>query len=221
MESSKWVIFGEQGEYRANRSGLIQTRVRRGRSLDNKKGKKIVSDWVDLIPRKCRTDMYGGFYYCVNAGLNGKTTDRVHTIICNLFHGPKPQGKYEVDHIDGCRENNSAENLRWATHKENMENARYRGAWKKMAELSFPYESEEQFLAIMTQLNAGISHKEMERRYNKSRSVFSRLSTMDKQCGFVYRHRWLSVKIQKNDFFGGAEKFPLDGDTYRGHFKSI
>lgn len=207
---NEWIVFGNESEYRAHKSGKIQTRVRRGRKLDGKPGKKIVDEWADLEPRKNRTDMYGGYYYSVNAGLNGKTCGRVHTIICNLFHGPRPKGKYEVDHIDGCRENNSAENLRWATHKENMENARMRGAWKKMAEFSFTYDSEEQFLAIMTQLNAGISHIEMARRYKKSPSTFSRLSTMDKQCGFIYRHKWLSKKILKFDFFGGHKDFPLE-----------
>ena len=35
---------------------------------------------------------------------------------------PNPENKREIDHIDGDRLNNSLENLRWVTPKENMNN---------------------------------------------------------------------------------------------------
>lgn len=210
MLKDEWVVFGNQGEYRANKDGVIQSRVRKGKSPDGKNGKRIVEDWIDLVPKKERTDKSGGYYYVVSAGLNGKTRDRLHSIICSLFHGGRPSVGYEIDHIDGNRDNNSASNLRWVTHKENMEYAKQRGAWERLSKEAFPFKSEEEFLSIMTQINAGIGNIELERRYGKDRSIFSRLTTMTKQVGFVHRHRWLSKKILKDDFFGGHKNFPLE-----------
>lgn len=44
----------------------------------------------------------------------------VHELVCIAFHGPKFEG-FEVAHRDGTRINNNAENLRWATREENIQ----------------------------------------------------------------------------------------------------
>ena len=47
----------------------------------------------------------------------------VHRIVCMAFHGVDGYLKgLFVDHIDTDRANNSADNLRWVTQKENMNN---------------------------------------------------------------------------------------------------
>lgn len=46
-----------------------------------------------------------------------------HRLICEAFHGPAPEGKPYVDHIDRCKTNNTPSNLRWVSHKENVHNA--------------------------------------------------------------------------------------------------
>ena len=45
---------------------------------------------------------------------------KVHRLICASFHGPSPEGKDVVIHIDENSLNNRPENLRWGTQKENM-----------------------------------------------------------------------------------------------------
>ena len=47
----------------------------------------------------------------------------VHRLICEAYHGPAPEGKPFVDHIDRCKTNNTPSNLRWVSHKENVHNA--------------------------------------------------------------------------------------------------
>lgn len=48
-----------------------------------------------------------------------KRTLKVHRVVCEAFHGPRPEGKHDVAHGDGDHLNNAAANLRWATQKEN------------------------------------------------------------------------------------------------------
>lgn len=47
---------------------------------------------------------------------------RVHQVVCTAFHGPEPEPKMVVDHIDTNRCNNRPENLRWFTRLENALN---------------------------------------------------------------------------------------------------
>ena len=51
----------------------------------------------------------------------------VHQLVCAAFNGPPPSKKHEVAHADGVRDNSRAENLRWVTRAENMEDARLHG----------------------------------------------------------------------------------------------
>lgn len=42
----------------------------------------------------------------------------IHTLMCEAFHGPRPEGQ-QVRHLDGNRDNNAPSNLRWGTPREN------------------------------------------------------------------------------------------------------
>ena len=53
-----------------------------------------------------------------NKTISGK---RIYIIVAELFV-PNPENKPQVDHIDTNRNNNRADNLRWVTAKENMNN---------------------------------------------------------------------------------------------------
>ena len=54
----------------------------------------------------------------VNGRLHHK---RVATLVAEAFHGAKPIGT-EIDHVDGDKQNNSVENLRYVTHIQNINN---------------------------------------------------------------------------------------------------
>ena len=43
----------------------------------------------------------------------------VHSLIAEAFHGPRPDGM-DCCHIDGNRDNNAADNLRWDTRSNNI-----------------------------------------------------------------------------------------------------
>lgn len=56
----------------------------------------------------------------VSKGGEGKAL-LLHRLVCEAFHGPAPEGKNQVAHGDGSRDNNRADNLRWTNAKGNAE----------------------------------------------------------------------------------------------------
>lgn len=52
----------------------------------------------------------------------------VHCLVCEAFHGLRPLG-HEAAHNDGDSLNNKPDNLRWATHKENIADRKRHGRW--------------------------------------------------------------------------------------------
>ena len=61
---------------------------------------------------------YKGVVLCIN---QKRKTFRLHRLVAAAFI-PNPDNKPCVDHIDGDRANNHADNLRWVTAKENCNN---------------------------------------------------------------------------------------------------
>lgn len=73
-----------------------------------------------------------GGYLGVTLSKGGKSYHkRLHRLIAEAFV-PNPDGKPEVNHIDGDKQNNRADNLEWCTKSENMNHA-YRTGLQKTA----------------------------------------------------------------------------------------
>jgi hypothetical protein len=59
------------------------------------------------------------------------TTFYVHRLVA-AAHVPNPEGFTDVDHVNGQKADNRAENLRWCSHAQNLQWARSRlGNWSK------------------------------------------------------------------------------------------
>lgn len=88
-----------------------------------------------------------GHYITVSFRNNDKTkTYQLHRIIAELFV-EKTENKLFVNHIDGNKENNWAENLEWVTKSENTKHAYENGLIKKTTRKINQYDKEGNFIA--------------------------------------------------------------------------
>lgn len=67
-------------------------------------------------------------YHYVTFSRNSKVRPfAVHVMVCKAFYGKKPTPAHEVRHLNGDRWDNRVENLRWGTHRENMQDTLIHG----------------------------------------------------------------------------------------------
>jgi hypothetical protein len=73
----------------------------------------------------------------------------VHRLVCEAFHGPAPDG-CEVAHGDNDRANPSADNLRWATRRENVWDKDTHGTMLRGEAVGTAKLTEDEVIAIRT-----------------------------------------------------------------------
>ncbi len=97
---------------------------------------------------------------------------RVHSVVLTVFTGPCPTG-LEGCHNDGDRDNNNHSNLRWDTHKANMEDRRKHGRNVFGERNAAAILKEEQVLEIRRLYNGGkgVQQKQIAPLFNVSKQA--------------------------------------------------
>lgn len=109
-------IDGYNGAYQISNLGNIQ-RIKRRLSYSGGNGGRTIAEKL-LAPVVGKTG-----YLAVFLTKNGKFYNHyIHRLVAAAFV-PNPDNKRTVNHIDGDKSNNAADNLEWATHKENIKHA--------------------------------------------------------------------------------------------------
>lgn len=93
----------------------------------------------------------------------------VHRLVCEAFHGLCPDNKQHCAHWDGNPANNAPDNLRWATVKENSEDARRHGTLRVGVDSNLAKLDEKSVLAIRAEYkNGGTSYRKLGEKFGVS-----------------------------------------------------
>ena len=108
--SEQWrEISGRDGDYEVSNQGRVKSHKRKK-------------------PCILRHDMDRFGYHRVVLYENGERRKyQVHRLVAEAFIGPAPSNKHEINHADGCKDHNSADNLEWTTSSENKLHAERMG----------------------------------------------------------------------------------------------
>lgn len=113
-------------------------------------------------------------YFIVRFSGRGSGSIPLHQLVARCWLD-KPDGAWQVDHLNTNKGDNSVENLEWVTPKENMKRAMESGlydnlkslhriykVWKNNAKV-IPVEKRSQF---KSDADNGMTHKELAKKYN-------------------------------------------------------
>lgn len=122
-------IEGYEGLYQVSNKGRVKS-LARETPFTNRWGQRITRTRKEFI-MVAKKQANGYLVVCLrNCG--GKWVS-IHRIVAKAFI-PNPENKPQVDHIDGNKENNCVENLRWVTAAENAANPLWVEHSKNMSE---------------------------------------------------------------------------------------
>ena len=111
--SEKWKpVERFEGHYEVSSLGRVRSL---DRILTQKNGRKRFHKGRIIKPRKINS----GYYKVTLSANRRQESPTVHRLVLVTFKGQPPSKEYQVNHIDGDKTNNRADNLEWATPAEN------------------------------------------------------------------------------------------------------
>lgn len=122
-------ILGFESIYQVSNLGRVKRLYREDRYIRKDTGKACIRRVGEKILKPIHSKEYDEVDLYHN---NVSSYRRIHRLVAEMFV-PNPDHLSEVNHIDGDKRNNCAENLEWCTAKENIAHARRIGLRKDPA----------------------------------------------------------------------------------------
>lgn len=131
--------------------------------------------------------IWSGYMKC-SLGINGRMkTFAVHRLVAKAFV-PNPENKPEVNHINGIKSDNRAENLEWTTGSENQRHALRSGLRRSMVELR--NKNEKPCICVETGVEYdSISQAELHTNIAKTNIVACCRGKRRKAGGYTWRYK--------------------------------
>lgn len=142
-----------------------------------------------------------GYAQC-STSIRGKTgTIRWHKLVALAFLGPRPDGM-QINHKDGCKTNNRAENLEYCTQSQNMKHAYATG-------LEVPLRGEERKHSKLTtavvlriiELEGTATHSKIAAQFGTTRKNVAAIYS-----GFSWSHVTGRIYANRNRTIGAPRK---------------
>lgn len=83
-------------------------------------------EFIKQFAKSKKTKYLAVNLYVGGTGKHKFKQEHVHTLVLTTFSGLRPKG-YHCAHLDGSRDNNNLDNLRWVTAKENESHKKLHG----------------------------------------------------------------------------------------------
>jgi hypothetical protein len=96
-------------------------------------------------------------------GSQGRSSSRVHRLVCEAFHGPCPDGQ-ECAHLNSDKQDNRAENLAWVTRSENQQHNIARGVRRHSASPGEGHHAAKLTEDRVTQIRAAVAAGQSQRK---------------------------------------------------------
>lgn len=126
-EIEEWRTVADFPNYEVSNLGRIR-RTRPSYTTNPTTGRRIEQFPIGYLIKPKMKGKNGYLYVSLRTIPNNPARNRhLHDLVCRAFHGAPPTSKHHVAHWDGIKSNCRAENLRWATQKENAADKKRHG----------------------------------------------------------------------------------------------
>lgn len=182
MQEEIWKpVVGFEESYEVSNLGNIRSRDRYVEFVNNRVSRTIRRLFMSKLI-KTQTDKDGYRMVVLTSADSGRKLTKVHRLVAQAFI-ENPECKPQVNHINGVKTDNRAENLEWVTNYENRVHAMNNGLHACGERQHNAKLTNSQVSEIKRRLYTGDANIDIARDFGVSHKRISAI-----KCGTVWKH---------------------------------